>query len=247
LLHYWWPLLLGWSLTIVVHRATGRAADPFGLALFLCGIVAVYSLDRVLDASHGEDASWLRPVLWVSGIAASLACGWLLFQLPLRSAVLAPVMAVTALAYPALKRPPFSKTLVVAVVWTWAAIALPFHDQSWFGWRWILLPVSIPLLLLMASGCLLCDLSDIRSDRAARVLTAPVLLGGAMTARIAVGLAALGAVCALGVHRPGLAVGGLGLAALGLFPSLLARDTIGPLIVDVALTLPGVLIVTRVV
>src|SRR4051812_45126592 len=26
LLHYWWPLALGWSLTVVVQRATGREA-----------------------------------------------------------------------------------------------------------------------------------------------------------------------------------------------------------------------------
>jgi hypothetical protein len=103
------------------------------------------------------------------------------------------------------------------------------------------------MLLLMASGCLLCDLSDVTSDRASRVRSVPVLLGGETAVRIAVALAALGALSALGLHRPGLAVGGLGLAVLGFFPSLLATDDIGPLVVDVALTVPGMLIVARLV
>ena len=247
LLHYWWPLALGWSLTLVVRRATGRAPDPYGLALFLCGIVAVYSLDRVMDAPADRRARWLSRVLRLGGCAASCACVWLLSCVPIEVAVLAPVLAVVAMAYPALKRLPCSKTLVVAVVWTWAAMAFPFHDHSWFGWRWVLLPVSVPVLLLMASGCLLCDLSDMDSDRASGVRSVPVVFGGRTTVKIAMALAALGAASAVGLHRPGLVLSGLGLGLLGYFPALVARDNVGPLMVDVTLTLPGVLIASQLV
>lgn len=247
LLHYWWPLALGWSLTMVIHRATGRPLDPNGLALFLCGIVAVYSLDRIPDESAADGARWLPRVLWLAGAVSSCACVWLLFYVPVRVAVLAPVMALAALSYPAVKRLPFLKTVVVSLVWTWSAMAFPFGDPSWFGWRWIFVPVALPMLLLMASGCLLCDLSDIDADRASRVRSVPVLFGGRMAVRIAVTLAMFGAVMAVGLHRPGLAVSGLALGLLGYFPSVLARDSVGPLIVDVTLTLPGILIVAHLV
>ncbi len=58
LLHYWWPLAMGASFTIVVHRATGRAFEPAGVGLLLCGIAATYSLDRVVDGD-GDNPRWL--------------------------------------------------------------------------------------------------------------------------------------------------------------------------------------------
>ena len=65
LLHYWWPLALGWSLTVVMQRATGRQANPSRHGALLCGIVAAYSLDRVIDpsetglgAGHGWAGCW---------------------------------------------------------------------------------------------------------------------------------------------------------------------------------------------
>lgn len=246
LLHYWWPVVLGWSLTVVVHRVTERSIDADGLALLLCGIGAAYSLDRIPDAATAG-AVWLRRVLWLTGATAAVVCAWLLLRVPVHVALLAVAMGCATLSYPVLKRVPFSKTVIVSVVWTWSVIVLPFHDVSWFVGRWLLVPEAIPLLALMASGCLLCDLNDIPSDRASRVHSVPVLLGGGTAVRIAGALAAVAIVSALGLHRPGLAIGGACLGLLGSFPSLLAHESVGPLSVDVALTLPGVLIAAHLV
>ena len=42
-----------------------------------------------------------------------------------------------------------TKALLLPLVWTWAAAALPFNDGSWFGWHVLQLPVTTPLLLLL--------------------------------------------------------------------------------------------------
>jgi len=68
LLHYWWPLALGWSLTVVVQRATGREADMYGIVTLLSGIFAAYSLDRVLDPSAAPVRSWMMRMLALAGI-----------------------------------------------------------------------------------------------------------------------------------------------------------------------------------
>ena len=48
-------------------------------------------------------------------------------------------------------------------------------------------------------------------------------------------------------HRTGVAVGAAALGAATFSPSLLATEAAGPLLVDVILTLPGILISARVV
>ncbi len=246
LLHYWWPLVMGGSLTVVIHRATGRPIDPVGLGLLLCGIAAVYSLDRVVDAAPAA-SGWLSRLLIGAGAFSSAMCALLMWRLPLQTAAIAPLMATIALLYPVLKKVPLAKTILVSVAWTWSVIAFPFNDGSWAGWHWAQLPVAAPLLLLIAAGCLLCDLKDTESDRSSKVSSLPVLLGVGTTAAIAVGLALVGAGVAVLEHRPGLAIAGVCLALVGLRPPLVARAFTGPLLVDAILTLPGVLIAARLV
>jgi 4-hydroxybenzoate polyprenyltransferase len=248
LLHYWWPLALGWSMVVVVERATGRAADTDGIAALLSGIVAAYSLDRVLDPSDSLRAQWMTRVLALTGLAAAVVCGVAAWRLPVRTAALVPALGVASVLYPRLKALPVTKTAALPVVWIWAAIALPFNDGSWLGWHALLVPVAAPLLLLVASGCLLCDLKDEACDRRAGVGSVPALLGGLAAGRLAVGLALGAAALALVEHRTGIA---LSAAALGMvtasWPMVLATESAGPLLVDVILTLPGVLISARLV
>ena len=238
---------MGASLTMVIHRATGRPFDPAGLAILLCGIAAAYSLDRVVDADDCHGPPWLTRSLTIVGVIASIGCLILLTQLPAATRLLAPLIAVVALAYPRLKKLPGAKTMLVAVVWTWSAIAFPFNDGSWMGWRCALVPIAWPLLLLIAAGSLLCDLKDAERDRTNAVASLPVLVGVTATATIAVALAVLGTGLAIIEHRPGLAVGGAGLTLVGLRPPLLAGDVVGPLLVDAILTLPGALIAAHLV
>lgn len=221
LLHYWWPLVVGWSATQVVARATARAADPWGVGVLLCGICAAYSLDRILDRPAAL-APWMHCALTAAAASSTLAGAGLLLYLPLETAALVPVLSVVALGYRAVKRVPLAKNLLVPLAWTWATMALPFHDGSWFGWHWILEPVAAPLFLLCAAGCLLCDLKDEPEDRDAGASSLAVSFGGRAAASI-----------------------GLGLTALR--PQLLSTDIVGPLLVDVILSMPGFLIAWQIV
>jgi hypothetical protein len=245
LLHYWWPLALGWSLTEVVRRAMGRGPDIVGLTVLLSGIFAAYSLDRVLDADATTSRPWIGRVLAACGVVSAIICGAATLRLPLATAALVPALGAAALLYPWLKRVPLTKTMALPLIWTWAAVALPFNDGSWAGWHWMLLPVSAPLLLLIASGCLLCDLKDECADRLAGVRSLPALVGRAATLRVALGLAFGAAGFALLEHRTGIAVSAAALGITTTSPTLLATEAAGPLLVDVILTLPGILISAR--
>src|SRR3954466_88419 len=86
LLHYWWPLALGWSLTVVVQRATGRAADLYGITTLLSGIFAAYSLDRVLDPSGPGSRGWMIRLLASAGILSAIVCGVAASRMPIRTA-----------------------------------------------------------------------------------------------------------------------------------------------------------------
>jgi 4-hydroxybenzoate polyprenyltransferase len=246
LAHYWWPLALAWSTTLVVHRAMSRTDDPVGLQVLLFGVVAAYSLDRVVDASELQP-DWMTWSLAAVGALAAGRCAALLHDLPMQTAAIVPAVGAIATAYPYAKRWPLLKTFVVPLVWTWCAIALPFNDGSWLGWHWIVAPVALPLLLLLAAGCLLCDLKDEWRDRRAGVASIPARFGARTAGHVAIALAGLAAIVALTEGRPGLAVSAGILIALSARPSLVARDGLGPLLVDMALTVPGVLIATKLV
>jgi drug/metabolite transporter (DMT)-like permease len=58
LVHDWWPIVVGWSATAVVQRATLRSPDPAGLGM-LCGILAAYSLDRIREPPRPDIPDWL--------------------------------------------------------------------------------------------------------------------------------------------------------------------------------------------
>lgn len=247
LLHYWWPIVMGASLVAVVQRATGHAIDPAGLTVFLSGIVTAYSLDRLLDPHEGAESRWLRSLLALACVAAVVAGTIGLARLPVRAALLVPVLGAIVLGYPWIKTLPMLKTMIVPMAWTWSAIALPFHDGSWLGWGAWHQPVAVPLTLIVAGGCLLCDLKDTDADRAAAVASLPVLVGVRRTVAIAAGLAVVGTAAALMQHRFGLMIGGIAMTVAGAYPDRLAHDAEGPLVVDMILTIPGLLVALHVV
>ncbi|MEO7190534.1 MAG: UbiA family prenyltransferase [Vicinamibacterales bacterium] len=247
LLHYWWPVMMGASTALVVQRATARPVNGAGFALLLAGILAAYSLDRLLDESDGTETTWLRWTLLAGAAIGVLASAILLAIVPLRVAILVPGLAVVVLGYARLKSVPVLKTLLVSAAWTWSLIALPFGDGSWFGWRAWMTPVAIPLTCLIASGCLLCDLKDVEQDRRRAVASLPVVVGEQGAIAVAVALAGVGALISLAERRPGLLVGGLAMGLAAMRPHVIARDVIGPLVVDVILTIPGLLIALHLV
>ena len=231
---------------MVVRRATGREWDPVGLAVLLLGIVAAYSLDRIADASPGQPR-WMRPLLLGVTAIATVLGGLLLPVLPIASATVVVVAALAAALYPRVKRLPLGKTLIVPLVWTWCGIVLPTGDASWLGWRGLLEPVALPIFLLFVAGCLLCDLKDAALDRAAGVPSVPALVGVSRATAVALAVAVLAGVIAAIEGRPGLALSAVALCAVGLRPAMLALPDVGPLVVDVILTLPGLLIAARLV
>jgi 4-hydroxybenzoate polyprenyltransferase len=247
LLHYWWPIALGWSLTIVVQRATGRAAEAYGTIALLSGIFAAYSLDRVVDPDASEVRPWMTRLLGAAGIVSIVVCAGAAWRLPVQTSALVPALGAVSFLYPRLKRLPFTKTLALPLIWTWAAIALPFNDGSWLGWHAVLQPIAAPLLLLIAAGCLLCDMKDEDGDRRAGVRSLPAMLGGPATLRVAVAIAFVAAGLAFREDRPGLVVSAAALGLATWSPALLASDAAGPLLVDVILTLPGILIAAHLV
>ena len=245
LLHYWWPMVLGWSLVQVVGRSLGREADPFGLVALLAGVLAGYSLDRVLDAPRSGHGERLRRVLLGTGGLAAIVCGAAALRLPFGSAIAVPILGALALFHPRLKRRWPIKLVLLPIVWVLAVVALPFPDGGAFAWRSLGQPVVAVLFLLVAAGCFLCDLKDERADAAASVPSLVVLVGAVGAARIARGLALVGATLALAIGELELAVGGALLAAAAGHARLLAVDVLGPLLVDVLLSVPGILVAWR--
>jgi 4-hydroxybenzoate polyprenyltransferase len=181
------------------------------------------------------------------GVASAGACAVAAWRLPVQTASLIPALGAAALLYPRLKQFAVTKTVALPLIWTWAAIALPFNDDSWLGWHALLLPVAPPLLLLIAAGCVLCDLKDEASDRLAGVRSVPVMFGKAAALHVAVALALASASLAVLQHRPGIVISAAALGTATTWPALLATDAAGPLLIDVILTLPGILILARVV
>lgn len=248
LIHYWWPLAVGWSFVVVTQRAMQQMPNPYGVAALLSGILAAYSLDRVFDPPDRlRTHSRLHRLLIIVGVVASVACAVAAWRLPLNTLAIVPLLGTVSLCYPALKRVPLVKSIVLPGVWIWAVLALPFSDGSLLGWRVLMQPVVAPLLLLNAGACLLCDMKDEASDRAAGVQSVPAMFGATTSLRLAIAFSAAAAALALLEQRPGILVSAVALSATTFAPSLVARDTTGPLLIDAILTLPGVLITARLV
>ena len=253
LIHYFLPLMIGWSLALVMERATGAALSPAGMALLVAGIGAAYSFDRLIDpdASSASRSPWVRRTLFC-GFAV---CAGILFILfvsgEIQTGLLRAcgVLSAISLMYSYLKRVLLVKTLAVAVAWIWACATLPFAagTPGASAWAWLGIDASLPLLLLFSAACILCDLKDADRDRCDRVPSLPVLIGGRLTCVVAtaIALAAMG-VAALH-HRPGVAIASVLLAVAAQSPTLLARDPIGPIVIDSILVLPGLLISTGLV
>ncbi len=250
MLNYWLPILLGWSLAIVMRRAAGDAFTHHGMALLLAGIGAAYSFDRLVDARSESERPMPKWIRWTLSFAAALCAITVLaasFKMPPRVLVVAGILSATSLAYTRLKRLPLVKTLAVALAWTWACATLPMAGGERLAWRWISLDVSLPVILMLAAGCFLCDLKDAVRDRRARVPSLPALIGLRATCLVATAVSLLAAWLAFSAGRFGVVVGGMLLAVAAQFPSLLERETVGPIVVDSILVIPGLLVYIGVV
>ena len=247
LVHYWFPVVLGWSIAIVIHNATGMPFLSSGLYLYLLGICATYNLDRLLDNKDPFRPRWLTVAL-VFGFSVSFLFGLLLsINISAQSFSALLLFSIFALFYFQLKKIPFIKTILISVVWVWAGIGLPFANPHWFAWQFWTMKISVPLVMLVACGCLLCDIKDIRSDSDDGVRSLAVLLGQRKTLLVTSVLLIITAVISFYENRLGLMVGSAALILLAQFPTILSLEAAGPLIVDAALAIPGLLIVLHVI
>ncbi len=246
LLHFWFPVALGWSIAQVVHRATGVPLDSNGLMLFLSGIWAAYSLDRLTD-SFVAQSRFLRLALWFGLFTSISLCAVSAVHLSFKTLSAVLVFSVLAVLYRRLKKYPLLKTFIAAVVWVWAGVSLSVANDEWFGWNWWTVSASLPLLLLLAADSILCDFKDIEIDKEQGVKSLPVLLGIRRTIIIVTILAGIAVAVALSENRLGLAVSGATMIFFAQYPSILASEDVGPLLVDFTLTLPGILIAMKMI
>ena len=244
----WWEFLNPFSyLGEAVAEAVTGIWTMMMMALWNSGLWVLRLEFTVIDALTTPDLTATGPIASAYQITFWLAGALVLTRMPLQTAAIVPLLSIAALAYRNLKRLPLAKNVFVPLVWTWATIALPFPDGSWFGWRWIAEPIAPPLFLLLTAGVLLCDLKDEPHDRRAGVASLAVVVGGQRAAWIGVGLGLVAGVAAYLEHRSGLAVSAFGLSVTALWPRLLATDVVGPLVVDVILSVPGFLIASHLV
>jgi len=242
LIHYWFPVVMGWSIATVIHQATKLPILTSGINLYLLCIFAAYSFDRLLDNDDPTRPGWLNLALWVGLLAAAIPGAILVLQLSLQTLSALVIFALITFFYTRLKKFPLAKFLLVSIVWIWAGVALPFDNPHWFAWQFWTMGVSAPLVILMVCNCILCDFKDVASDTLNGVRSLPVLLGPRTTMFITSALLVITAYISYIDGRPGLLISSLLMTALAQFPKLLSLDAIGPLMVDMTLAIPGFLI-----
>ena len=132
--------------------------------------------------------------------------------------------------------------MLVAVVWTWAGVALAFQNQNWFAWQFWTMQTSLPLVILITAGVILCDLKDLKRDVRNDVRSLPLMFGLRNTILITSALLLVAGAISYEQGRMGLVISSAALIVLAQFPSVISLDAIGPLLVDAALALPGFLI-----
>ncbi len=233
------PIAVAWSLAETMRHALGAPFTSWGLTLFLAGVGAAYTVDRLIDPPQASNPPPLQGTLWK---AAILFAGLTLFaalQMPhsLQAGVF--ILSAISLAYPRLKHLPLAKTAAIALAWTWASATLPFAGAGRLS---SILAIPVPLFLMIAANAILCDLKDRERDRQNHVPTLPVLLGPLAACRIATGILLISIALSASSGALELALPGAALALAAQFPALLSQEILGPLIADALLILPGLLI-----
>ena len=215
--------------------------------LYLFGICAIYSIDRVIDNPGPSRQIWVTWVLaggFFISIAASL---FLVFRLSLQAIFALGLLSFVTVLYIWVKQVPFLKGFWAAIVWGWTTVALLFTDTQWFALHFWRMQVSLPIVILMTCAIIMCDFKDIESDQLNGVKSLPVLMGIKRTVWVISLLLFVAAIVSLEENRIGLLVGSILLFVLAQFPGFLSKRVIGPLVVDAALVIPGTLIALHII
>jgi len=238
-LHLILPAALAPAYALVLARAWTVPLDLAGTAVAVAGGLAVYLGDRVIERGKLLGRRWRIATGMIAAAAVAVVVIIALRQ-PQRLLPVLVLLGAIALAYPLLKRIPGGKAPLVGAAWTGAAVLLPLASDA-IPWAWLLRPASLAIFLLTVSGTVLCDLKDMADDARVAVRSWPVLFGE----RVAVGLAAALALLSCWpialAEAWALLPSALLLLGLAGYRPLLRRSIAGPLAVDAALVLSGVL------
>ena len=104
LIHYWFPVALGWSIALVIQRATGLPILPSGIYLYLLTIWAAYSLDRLLDRPKEVRPLWLTTSLWVGFMIATTFGAMLVVQLSFKTISVIALFSIITILYTKVKK-----------------------------------------------------------------------------------------------------------------------------------------------
>jgi len=247
LIHYWFPVALGWSIATIIHHATGLPFLSAGLHLYLLGILAAYSLDRIVDNDDPIRPPWVNGALIIALILSAVLGIHLSLQLSIQTFSALLVFCAATIIYVRVKKIPLLKAAWVAIVWVWAGIAIPFANGHWFAWQFWTTSVSLPVVILMICNVTLCDLKDIDSDKIHGVKSLPAIIGLRKTLVIVSSLLVIASIISFHENRIGLLLSSVLLFLFAQFPQVLSTKVLGPLIVDASMVLPGVLIALHVI
>jgi 4-hydroxybenzoate polyprenyltransferase len=228
---------MGVSTILVAVKATGLPLSIPGATLFMAGVVTAYTWDRWADCPVGPRPTWCLVASVVAAMVGLVIAAWL----PLEKIAIAVGLGLLGLGYRRLKKFPLLKTGLIALAWAAAGVGFPVEPLPSLE---ISLRLGAVLFAMFAAGALLCDFKDVADDARGGVRTAQVLWGRAVAAGLAAALAVAGVALALTMNRPGLVCSGLVLAGLSFFPQIVSRPVLGPLLVDGALALPAVFILS---
>ena len=231
------PLAMCFSTILVAAKATGLPVSVPGATLFTAGVVVAYTWDRWADCPIGPRPRWCLIAAIVASVVGLSVTAWL----PVEKIGLAVGLGLLGLGYRRLKKFPLLKTGLIALAWAAAGVGFPLEGLPPWPISFLL---AATLFAVFAAGALLCDFKDIAADAQGGVPTAPVLWGRAAASALAAGLAVAGGLAAIVMGRPGLVCTGMVLAGLAAFPGTVSRPVLGPLLVDGALALPAVFILT---
>lgn len=182
------------ALTFQTHQTLRFSSFPaWSLIFTFSATVFIYCLHRLIGQKPYQDfllpktppeQTFFQNILQYSAICSFLLAGYSFFKLRPESQLYLIVPGILTILYcvPLLRRQKrlrdigVLKIFLLATVWTWATVVLPFSEASiplqtehfiLFAERWLLVfAVSVPF-----------DIRDMQYDKASKVLTLPVLIG----------------------------------------------------------------------
>ncbi len=208
------------------------------LWLIVCGVLAVYTGDRVVFPSSVIQSifissPFLKRILWALALGGAVCCVYCSFLV----GVVVPlgVLVGVTVFQPLWKRIPLGKTIAVSFAWCYAChvmvFQIPLYTSFSSGTVWIMMPVFM-------AACLLCDYKDKDDDKQSGVRSLHVIVGDRAVHIIVLILLLSAGSFAWDGQSLSVSIAVVVLLILAHMPRVLSRPLLGPIVVDAALCLP---------